>query len=224
MDKLNTHYRSKSGQILVVLIILLGLIGGGVWWLYSSRDAMAKEGREFGREAIQRIVVQRDATFFASRLSPAARGVSPSPRTLQPAQIEPVDSAEGSAMSGKRAAAIVVVLVIIGAAVFAPFLAPHDPNFQFRGEGLTPAGLAVDGNAAIAKSTEYVCQKRGITRVGPTRLDFMRSICFPPLSFCLPDAVDELPEFTVALVLRRFACLNQSIVKFPIAFPGCVLH
>ena len=73
MDKLNTHYRSKRGQILVVLIILLGLIGGGVWWLYSSRDAMAKEGREFGRESIQRIVVQRDMNFFSSRLSPAAR-------------------------------------------------------------------------------------------------------------------------------------------------------
>jgi len=73
MDKLKTHYRSESGQIVVVLIILLGLIGGGVWWLYSSRDSMAKEGREFGREAIQRIVVQRDVNFFSSRLSPAAR-------------------------------------------------------------------------------------------------------------------------------------------------------
>ncbi len=82
MDKLNTHYRSKSGQILVVLIILLGLIGGGVWWLYSSRDAMAKEGREFGREAIQRIVVQRDVAFFSSRLSPAARLQFP-PSVLQ---------------------------------------------------------------------------------------------------------------------------------------------
>ena len=73
MDKLKTHYRSEGGQIVVVLIILLGLIGGGVWWLYSSRDTMAKEGREFGREAIQRIVVQRDVNFFSSRLSPAAR-------------------------------------------------------------------------------------------------------------------------------------------------------
>ena len=67
MDKLKTHYRSESGQILVVLIILVGLIGGGVWWLYSSRDAMAKEGREFGREAIQRIVVQRDVPRVCGR-------------------------------------------------------------------------------------------------------------------------------------------------------------
>src|SRR6266404_5432005 len=65
MDKLKTHHRSDSGQIVVVLIILLGLIGAGVWWLYSSRDAMAKEGREFGREAIQRMVVQRDVKFFS---------------------------------------------------------------------------------------------------------------------------------------------------------------
>jgi len=70
MDKLKTHYRSESGQIIVVLIILLGLIGGGVWWLYSSRDAMAKEGREFGREAIQRIVVQRDVNFFLISAKP----------------------------------------------------------------------------------------------------------------------------------------------------------
>ena len=82
MDKLKTHYRSEGGQIVVVLIILLGLIGGGVWWLYSSRDTMAKEGREFGREAIQRIVVQRDVNFFSSRLSPAARLQFP-PSVLQ---------------------------------------------------------------------------------------------------------------------------------------------
>ena len=77
MDKLKTHYRSKSGQILVVLIIVLGLIGVGAWWLYSSRDAMAKEGREFGNEAIQRIVLQHDLAFFSSHLSPAARQENP---------------------------------------------------------------------------------------------------------------------------------------------------
>jgi hypothetical protein len=78
MDKLKTHYRSKTkGQVLAVLIILLGLIGVGVWWLYSSRGAMAKEGREFGNEAIQRIVLQHDLTFFSSRLSPAARQENP---------------------------------------------------------------------------------------------------------------------------------------------------
>jgi hypothetical protein len=78
MDRLKMHYRSKTkGQVLAILIIVLGLIGVGVWWLYSTRGAMAKEGREFGKEAIQRIVVQRDLAFFSSRLSPAARQQNP---------------------------------------------------------------------------------------------------------------------------------------------------
>jgi hypothetical protein len=74
MNKLKMNYRSKSsGQVLVVLIIMLGLIGVGAWWLFSSKQTMAKEGHEFGREAIQRLVIQHDQVFFSSRLSPQAR-------------------------------------------------------------------------------------------------------------------------------------------------------
>src|SRR4029450_12630979 len=74
MKALKMNSRSNSsGQIVVVLIILLGLVGAGFWWLSSNKQAMAKEGREFGKEAIQRIGVQHDRDFFASRLSPAAR-------------------------------------------------------------------------------------------------------------------------------------------------------
>src|SRR5438477_10467120 len=78
MEKLKMYYRSKSpGQILVVLIIVLGLIGAGVWWLFSSKEAMAKEGRDFGKEAIERILVKHDLAFLSSRLSPAARLENP---------------------------------------------------------------------------------------------------------------------------------------------------
>ena len=78
MDKLKMYSPSKSsGQILVVLIILLGLIGVGVWWLFSSKEAMAKEGRDFGKEAIERILVKHDLAFLSSRLSPAARLENP---------------------------------------------------------------------------------------------------------------------------------------------------
>ncbi len=66
--------RSKSsGQVLAIVIILLALIGAGFWWLSSNKQAMAKDGRDFGKEAIQRIVIQRDLAFFSSRLSPQAR-------------------------------------------------------------------------------------------------------------------------------------------------------
>lgn len=69
--KLNSQ-RKSSGQVIVLVIIVLVLIGGAFWWLYSTKQEMAKEGTEFAKEAIQRIAVQHDINFFNSRLSPQA--------------------------------------------------------------------------------------------------------------------------------------------------------
>jgi len=74
MKKLKMNSRSRSsGQVIVVLIIVLGLVGAGFWWLYSNKETMAKEGRAFAKDAVQRIVVQHDINFFGSHLSPQAR-------------------------------------------------------------------------------------------------------------------------------------------------------
>ncbi len=74
MKKLKMNSRSKSsGQVIVLLVIVLGLVGVGFWWLLSNKQAMAKEGKEFAKEAVQRIAVQHDLNFFASHLSPQAR-------------------------------------------------------------------------------------------------------------------------------------------------------
>lgn len=70
--KMNSRSNS-SGQILGIVIIVLALIGVGFWWLVSTKQAMAKEGREFGKEAIQRIILQHDQAFFSSRLGPQGR-------------------------------------------------------------------------------------------------------------------------------------------------------
>jgi hypothetical protein len=70
--KINPRSKS-SGQILVIAIIVLVLLGIAYWWLYSNKQAMAKEGNAFGKEAVQRIAVQHDLNFFASHLSPEAR-------------------------------------------------------------------------------------------------------------------------------------------------------
>ena len=68
------HSRSKSsGQVIVILIIVLGLVGVGFWYLSSNKQEMAREGKQFARDAVQRIVVQRDINFFNSHLSPQAR-------------------------------------------------------------------------------------------------------------------------------------------------------
>jgi hypothetical protein len=70
--KLNSQ-RKTSGQVIVLLIIVLGLVGVAFWWLNSTKQEMAKEGTEFAKEAVQRIAVQHDSNFFNSRLSPQAR-------------------------------------------------------------------------------------------------------------------------------------------------------
>src|SRR5213594_2767015 len=70
--KLNTRLRS-SGQVVVILVIVLVLLGIGYWWLNSTKQEMAKEGKEFANEAVQKIVVQHDVNFFGAHLSPQAR-------------------------------------------------------------------------------------------------------------------------------------------------------
>ena len=70
--KLNSRSKS-SGQVVVLVIIVLGLLGAAYWWLNSTKQEMAKDGQQFANELVQKIVVQRDLNFFASRLSPQAR-------------------------------------------------------------------------------------------------------------------------------------------------------
>jgi len=62
-----------SGQILVILIIVLVLIGIGYWWLDSNKRQMAQEGNQFGKQVIQELIMKHNVKFFADRLSPAMR-------------------------------------------------------------------------------------------------------------------------------------------------------
>ena len=48
----------------------------------------------------------------------------------------------------------VMVALIVGAALVAPILAPYDPNFQFRGEGLTRAGDPLGPTAKFLLGTD----------------------------------------------------------------------
>src|SRR5262249_4810394 len=74
MKQMKLNSRSKSsGQVIVLVIIVLVLLGVAYWYLASTKQQTAKEGKEFANELIQKIVVQRDLNFFASRLSPQAR-------------------------------------------------------------------------------------------------------------------------------------------------------
>jgi hypothetical protein len=74
MKQMKLNSRSKSsGQVIVLLIIVLALLGVAYWWLNSTKQQMAKDGKQFANELVQKIVVHHDLSFFASRLSPQAR-------------------------------------------------------------------------------------------------------------------------------------------------------
>src|SRR4029077_19020124 len=75
--------RKSSGQVVVLLIIVLALLGGAWWWLNSNKENSAKEGRDFANEAIQKIAVQHDDTFFIPRLSPKLRLAFAAPTAQQ---------------------------------------------------------------------------------------------------------------------------------------------
>jgi hypothetical protein len=70
--KINSRSKS-SGQILVILGIVVVLLVIGWWWLDSNKRQMAQEGRQFGRQAIQELIMQHNIKFFADHLSPAMR-------------------------------------------------------------------------------------------------------------------------------------------------------
>ena len=72
--KLHPNSRNKTaGDGLVVVIIFLALIGIGIWWLYSHKATMDKEGRQFARQMIEAVSVQHDINFFRSNLGPQAK-------------------------------------------------------------------------------------------------------------------------------------------------------
>ncbi len=73
MKSQNNRVIRESGQIFGILIIIIALLGVGLWMLVSYKQSTQKEGREFGNEAIQKLAVQHDPAFLASRLGPQAR-------------------------------------------------------------------------------------------------------------------------------------------------------
>ena len=57
---------------LAIWLIVLAVIGGGVWFLYSSRNEAEKNARVFAREVAQKIAVNYDDKYLNTRLSPRA--------------------------------------------------------------------------------------------------------------------------------------------------------
>jgi len=56
-----------------VVIILVALIGCGLWYLYSTKAATDREAREFARETVKRLMVDHDRQYLETRLGPQAK-------------------------------------------------------------------------------------------------------------------------------------------------------
>ena len=74
MKQQNESYRNREhAEGLVVVIILVAIIGAGVWWLFSTKKQSEQGARAFGREMIEHLAVQHDQAFFANNLGPQAK-------------------------------------------------------------------------------------------------------------------------------------------------------
>src|SRR6267378_8473440 len=74
MKKIKLNSRSKlSGQGLVIVIILLAVIGAGLWYLYSNKATTDREARDFAREAVKRLAVDHDRQYLETHLGPQAK-------------------------------------------------------------------------------------------------------------------------------------------------------
>lgn len=71
--KIQNHRSKMSGQGMVIVLILVLVVGGGLWYLASHKQTMDKAARAFGHEAINRIVLNYDVAFLSSSLSPQAK-------------------------------------------------------------------------------------------------------------------------------------------------------
>jgi hypothetical protein len=63
----------QSGQGLVLIVIILAIIGGGLWYLYSNKATTDREARAFGRETIKRLTVDHDRQYLETHLGPQAK-------------------------------------------------------------------------------------------------------------------------------------------------------
>jgi len=65
--------RSKGEGGLAMLIIVLLLMGGVAWWLFSTRRSAEVNARIFATEVAKRVVINYDEKFLHVHLSPAAQ-------------------------------------------------------------------------------------------------------------------------------------------------------
>lgn len=68
---LNSHRKGEGG--LAIWIILLALLAGALWFLYSSRAEAERKMREFAGQVVQTMAVNYDVRFLNNHMTPQAQ-------------------------------------------------------------------------------------------------------------------------------------------------------
>ena len=71
--RLSRTARIKGEGGVALLVIVLLLLAGIVWWLYSSRQDAEKNARIFANEVVKRVAVNYDEKYLHVKLSPDAQ-------------------------------------------------------------------------------------------------------------------------------------------------------
>ena len=67
----NSNRKGEGG--LALWIIVAALLGGALWFLYSSRSEADKKMREFAGQVVQTMAVNYDVRFLNNHMTPAAQ-------------------------------------------------------------------------------------------------------------------------------------------------------
>jgi hypothetical protein len=62
--------RREGGQVLVLFLIVLAVLGGIGWWLFTSRDQSGQAARAFAREAGLKLGREHDQKFLDVHIGP----------------------------------------------------------------------------------------------------------------------------------------------------------
>lgn len=78
MKTMKLSSRSKfAGEGLVLILIVLVIILGIGWYLWSTKAATDKEARQYGHEIVNRLVVQHDIGVLNDEINPDLRNKTP---------------------------------------------------------------------------------------------------------------------------------------------------
>ena len=73
MKNMKLSSRSKSGQGLVLVFIVLAIVGGILWYLHSTKTATERDGIRYGHDIINRLVINHDRSVLDNDLAPQAK-------------------------------------------------------------------------------------------------------------------------------------------------------